>query len=230
MTRSRIKSQTNLDCPSSWDGEVIPTWAADYFDNESWSLSGKQTRETIFALLQWQGAMTSGRVVTPASVRDLHNGRFSASTYEKCFREFAEGGLIEALDIGDGVYRIPDDRKLGDVFNVDNPPVRLNYGEETRKTGCVVAPTQIVHAAYDRFHELTYTQYVQGGDRALAFALCGVMLILVATPLEAITTTNPQIVVTWAALSFAISALAIGTILSFVRSSDQSATSAGVRN
>lgn len=219
MSRSRIKSQTNLDCPLSWDGEVIPQWAADYFDNESWSLSGKQTRKTIFALLQWRAAMTSGRLVTPASVKDLHNGRFSASTYEKCFREFAEAGLIDDLDIRDGVYRIQDDRELGDVFKIADPPVRLNYGDSTRKTrksGCVVATTRLLQAVYDRLPGLTYTQYVQSGDRALAFALCGVMLILVATPPAAITTTNPQIAVTWAAFSFAISALIIGTLHSFV--------------
>lgn len=154
---------TNLDCPSEWDGEVIPDWAKDYFaDDESWTPSGRVVRKTIFALTQWYVSTTPGRHFKPSAIRKLHGDRFSEGKYQRYLKEFSEAGLYERDPVEQGHYRIPVEKELGEVFQAENPPVRLNH-DSSKKTTTEDSHTDTPSVSSGQSMSVSYESPMQNG-------------------------------------------------------------------
>jgi|GEM_PF-2463748 hypothetical protein len=163
---------------------------------------------TVLVLVQLELTDSNWGFVTSQDIYNRHGRQFTQEEYLRRLQSLTERGLLAERGIGPVcVYRLPDGCKPAAVFSDDNVEFVTPSTEMDRSR---FGPLRVLTSIAPRWFD---NQYVSVGEILVVFVVFNLLFLLGTGSFGPISETAPRVIFAWALLSFAISALAVGSVL-----------------
>lgn len=186
--------------PSDLSTESLP---AVYND-----LNNDLPYRTILALVQVELAESNCSFVTSRSLYDRHGQQFAQEEYLRRLQSLAERGLLTKQGVGPMyLFRLPDGCEPAAVF-LDDTVEFVTPGPTGDRSRFGLL--RVLRAIFPRWFD---NQYISVGEVLFTFVVFNLGFLLGTGTFGPISESSPRVIVAWGLLSFALSALAVGSVI-----------------
>lgn len=181
--------------PSGVDAASLPTVYED--------LNKKLPHRTVLALVQLELVESNWESVTARDILERDGNRFKQNTYSQRLQSLADAGILTKRSVGTTYeYRLPDDCKPAADFTDDTVEF-ITPDMMYSRVGVIRALSAVLPNWFDN-------QYVSLGELIFIVVILNLVWLLGTGTFGPISESAPRVIVAWALLSFAISALGVG--------------------
>jgi len=183
--------------PENLDNQDLPAMYGD--------MGRDLSLRTTLALVQIELAASGWDTVKVSQIKKRHSEKYSEDTYRDRLLDLAEIGFLFHRKNGrTHEFRLPDECEPAAVFT--NGDIDFTSKTDHTKFGPVTIFTDVLPEWFDN-------QYVSVGEFILTVVVVNLILLLVTGTFGPISESEPRVIFAWALVSFAISALFVGSVL-----------------